>query len=51
MVIEERSLPVVRFIVATRQGAALDPVGQSGITSATFELMLRGTQKTRSPEF
>ncbi len=44
IVVEEHSLPVVRFLVALRHGSGHDPEGASGATRLMLELVLRGTE-------
>ncbi|MBI5508529.1 MAG: insulinase family protein [Deltaproteobacteria bacterium] len=43
LVIEDHSLPVVRFLVTLRPGAESDPSGQAGLTRVLMDLSLRGT--------
>jgi zinc protease len=48
LLIEDHSLPVVRFVVTHRPGAAADPCGESGLTRVMMDLTMRGTRdKTR----
>jgi len=44
LVIEDHSLPIVRFVVTLCPGTLADPVGQSGLTRTLMELTLRGTE-------
>lgn len=47
--LEDTALPVVRFLLAYRGGAVLDPPDRCGLHMVTFELMMRGTRtKPRS---
>ncbi|MEC9466616.1 MAG: pitrilysin family protein [Myxococcota bacterium] len=48
---EDQSLPLVRFVVASPYGALSDPDGLSGETYLTWELSLRGTQGKSRAEF
>lgn len=44
LVLPEPRLPVVRFCVGFRRGAAGDPMGKAGRSHAMLELLLRGTR-------
>lgn len=43
--VEDRTLPVVRFLVAWRQGAFADPPGAAGATRLCMDMLLRGTEQ------
>lgn len=45
LTLQDKSVPVVRFALALRQGALSDPEGKSGRGRIMLELLTRGTQK------
>jgi zinc protease len=51
LVVEDHSLPIVRFVVSLRHGAGHDPDGQSGATRTMLDLMLRGTARQSRRDF
>ncbi len=48
---EDPSLPVVRFVAASAQGALNDPDGLSGQSYLSWELALRGTREKSRAQF
>jgi len=51
LLIEDHSLPIVRFMVALRPGALADPPGGAGLAHVLMDLTLRGTTRQSREEF
>ncbi len=51
LLVQDRSLPVVRFYVALREGSVADPMGRSGLTRLFMNMSLRGTEAKNRVKF
>lgn len=51
LVVEDHSLPAIRFAVGLRGGARGDPDGRSGLTRVLLEMLLRGTEARPRTQF
>jgi zinc protease len=49
--LSDASLPLVRFVVASRKGAYHDPIGQAGLGAQVLEMTLRGSASLNRRDF